>query len=71
MLGAKGKDGQPDNVRDIILQGVESIYTSQAEQLGLTQAVLSAERAVTIDPFAVFLAENFDELRTWCDSGSR
>ena len=58
-LRAKGKDAQADMVRNIIPAGVECIFVRQAEQLGLGHAVLCAERAVGIDPFAVLLADDF------------
>ena len=59
MLRAKGKDAQADMVRNIIPAGVECIFVRQAEQLGLGHAVLCAERAVSGDPFAVLLADDF------------
>ena len=59
MLRAKGKNAQADMVRNIIPEGVECIFVRQAEQLGLGHAVLCAERAVSGDPFAVLLADDF------------
>ena len=59
MLRAKGKAAQADMVRNIIPSGVECIFVRQAEQLGLGHAVLCAERAVSGDPFAVLLADDF------------
>ncbi len=59
ILRAKGKDAQADMVRNIIPAGVECIFVRQAEQLGLGHAVLCAERAVGVDPFAVLLADDF------------
>jgi UTP--glucose-1-phosphate uridylyltransferase len=59
MLRAKGKDAQADMVRNIIPAGVECIFVRQAEQLGLGHAVLCAERAVSDNPFAVLLADDF------------
>jgi UTP--glucose-1-phosphate uridylyltransferase len=59
MLCANGKDAQADMVRNIIHEGVECIFVRQAEQLGLGHAVLSVERAVGVDPFAVLLADDF------------
>ena len=59
MLRAKGKDAQAEMVRNIIPAGVECIFVRQAEQLGLGHAVLCAERAVSGDPFAVLLADDF------------
>ena len=59
MLRAKGKDAQADMVRNITPDGVECIFVRQAEQLGLGHAVLCAERAVSGDPFAVLLADDF------------
>ena len=59
MLRAKGKDAQADMVRNIIPAGVECIFVRQAEQLGLGHAILCAERAISGDPFAVLLADDF------------
>ena len=59
MLRAKGKDAQADMVRNIIPAGIECIFVRQAQQLGLGHAVLCAERAVSGDPFAVLLADDF------------
>lgn len=59
MLRAKGKDALADMVRNIIPEGVECIFVRQAEQFGLGHAVLCAERAVSDDPFAVLLADDF------------
>ena len=59
MLRAKGKDAQADMVRNVIPAGVECMFVRQAEQLGLGHAVLCAERAVSGDPFAVLLADDF------------
>ena len=59
MLRAKGKDAQADMVRNILPTGIECIFVRQAEQLGLGHAVLCAERAVSGDPFAVLLADDF------------
>ena len=59
MLRAKGNDAQADMVRNIIPEGVECIFVRQAEQLGLGHAVLCAERAVSGDPFAVLLADDY------------
>ena len=59
MLRSKGKDDQANMVRNIIPKGVECIFVRQAEQLGLGHAVLCAERAVGVDPFAVLLADDF------------
>ena len=59
MLRAKGKSAQADMVRNIIPEGVECIFVRQAEQLGLGHAVLCAERAVSNEPFAVLLADDF------------
>ena len=59
MLRAKGKELQADMVRKILPEGVECIFVRQAEQLGLGHAVLSAERAVGDNPFAVLLADDF------------
>ena len=59
MLRAKGEDQQADMVRNIIPVGVECIFVRQAEQLGLGHAVLCAERAVSGEPFALLLADDF------------
>ena len=59
MLRAKDKDEQADMVRNIIPKGVGCIFVRQAEQLGLGHAVLCAERAVSGEPFAVLLADDF------------
>lgn len=58
-LRAKGKAEQADMVKNILPEGVECIFVRQSEQLGLGHAVLCAERAVGIDPFAVLLADDF------------
>ena len=59
MLRAEGKDAKTDMVRNIIPEGVESIFVRQAEQLVLGHAVLCAQRAVDGDPCAVLLANHF------------
>lgn len=59
MLREKGQNAQADMVRNIISPGVQCIFVRQAEQLGLGHAVLCAERAVGVDPFAVLLADDF------------
>tara|TARA_B100000963_G_scaffold361262_1_gene395824 strand:+ start:1447 stop:2271 length:825 start_codon:yes stop_codon:yes gene_type:complete len=58
-LRASGKHAQADMVHSILPPGVECIFVRQAEQLGLGHAVLCAERAVSGDPFAVLLADDF------------
>lgn len=58
-LRAKGKNEQAEMVRNILPDGVECIFVRQPEQLGLGHAVLCAERAVSGDPFAVLLADDF------------
>ena len=58
-LRAKGKAEQADMVKNILPEGVQCIFVRQPEQLGLGHAVLCAERAVGIDPFAVLLADDF------------
>lgn len=58
-LRAKGKDAQADMVRNILPKGVDCIFVRQAEQIGLGDAVLCAERAVGGEPFAVLLADDF------------
>ena len=59
LLRSNGKDAQADMVRNIIPEGVECMFVRQAEQLGLGHAVLCAERAISGDPFAVLLADDF------------
>ena len=58
-LKRKGQIAQAEMVHDILPHGVSSIFVSQAEQLGLGHAVLCAERAVGLEPFAVILADDF------------
>lgn len=58
-LRAKGKNEQAEMVKNILPAGVECIFVRQPEQLGLGHAVLCAERAVSNDPFAVLLADDF------------
>jgi UTP--glucose-1-phosphate uridylyltransferase len=58
-LRSKGKLKQAEMVHSILPDGVECIFVRQAEQLGLGNAVLCAERVVGDDPFAVLLADDF------------
>lgn len=58
-LLAKGKDHEANKVRNILPKGVECIFVRQPDQLGLGDAVLCAERAVSNEPFAVLLADDF------------
>ncbi|MDG2404756.1 MAG: UTP--glucose-1-phosphate uridylyltransferase [Paracoccaceae bacterium] len=58
-LRAKGKYQQADLVRNILPKRAECIFVRQAEQLGLGHAILCAERAVSDEPFAVLLADDF------------
>jgi UTP--glucose-1-phosphate uridylyltransferase len=58
-LRATGKLEQADMVKNILPKGVECIFVRQAEQLGLGDAVLCAERVVSGDTFAVLLADDF------------
>ena len=58
-LRSKGKNDEADMVRNILPPGVECIFVRQAEQLGLGNAVLCAERAVGNEPFMVILADDF------------
>lgn len=58
-LRASGKHDQVEMLDNILPSGVECIFVRQAEQLGLGQAVLCAQRAVGGDPFAVLLADDF------------
>ena len=58
-LRARGKTEQADMVKNILPEGVECIFVRQSEQIGLGHAVLCAERAVSNEPFAVLLADDF------------
>src|SRR6056297_1449580 len=58
-LKASKKHDDLDMVRDIVPREVECIFVRQAEQLGLGHAVACAERAVSGEPFAVLLADDF------------
>ncbi len=58
-LLAKGKDHEANIVRNILPEGVQCIFVRQPDQLGLGDAVLCAERAVSDEPFAVLLADDF------------
>ncbi|MDA9100741.1 UTP--glucose-1-phosphate uridylyltransferase [Planktomarina sp.] len=58
-LRGKGKHEQADMVHNTLPSGVECIFVRQAEQLGLGQAILCAERVVGDEPFAVLLADDF------------
>lgn len=58
-LRLKGKDEQADMVKSILPVGVECIFVRQPEQLGLGNAIMCAERAVSRDPFVVLLADDF------------
>ena len=58
-LRKKGDHEQANMVKNIIPEGVECIFVRQPEQLGLGHAVLCAARAVSDDPFAVLLADDF------------
>jgi UTP--glucose-1-phosphate uridylyltransferase len=58
-LRSKGKNKTADMVKSILPPGVECIFVRQAEQLGLGNAILCAERVVGNDPFAVLLADDF------------
>jgi UTP--glucose-1-phosphate uridylyltransferase len=55
----KGKHKQAEMMRNILPDNVECIFVRQSDQLGLVHAVLSAERVVGDDPFAVLLADDF------------
>ena len=68
-LRAKGKYEQADMVKNILPAGVECIFMRQPEQLGLGHAVLCAERAVGVDPFAVLLADDFSTSGISFDGG--
>ena len=46
-------------VQSLVDEGVECIFVRQPEQLGLGHAILWAERAVSNEPFAVILADDF------------
>ncbi len=59
LLHKKGKSEQAKMVRNILPSGVECIFVRQPEALGLGNAILCAERAVSGEPFAVLLADDF------------
>lgn len=58
-LRKAGKNGKANMVRNILPEGIQCIFVRQPEQLGLGHAILCAERAVGIEPFAVLLADDF------------
>lgn len=55
----RGKHEQAKMIHNILPAGVECVFVRQAEQLGLGHAVLSAERVVGSEAFAVLLADDF------------
>jgi UTP--glucose-1-phosphate uridylyltransferase len=59
MLRAKDKDAQADMIHSIFPTGIEGLFVRQAEQLGLGHMVLNAERAVSVEPFAMLLTDDF------------
>ena len=58
-LISRGKHEQAKMIHNILPAGVECVFVRQAEQLGLGHAVLSAERVVGSEAFAVLLADDF------------
>jgi len=58
-LIAKGKPEEARMIHNILPAGVECVFVRQAEQLGLGHAILSAERVVGSEAFAVLLADDF------------
>lgn len=58
-LWAKGKHEQADMVRNILPSHVENVCVRQPEKLYLGYAVHCAESAVSGEPFAVLLADDF------------
>ena len=59
LLIEKGKLEQAEMVKNLLPSNVECIFVRQPEQLGLGHAVLCAERAISNEPFAVLLADDF------------
>ena len=57
-LRINGHDDVADMVRNIVPEGVRSIFLRQPEALGLGHAVLCAEPAVGREPFVVLLADD-------------
>lgn len=57
-LEAKGKYELLSIVRDILPQGVSSVYVRQTKPRGLGHAILCAEHIVGDEPFAVLLADD-------------
>ena len=58
-LQMAGKKEKAEMVRNILPEGIRCIFVRQSEQLGLGHAVLCAEPAVGLEPFAVLLADDF------------
>ena len=46
-------------VCNILRKGVQCVFVRQSEQLGLGHAILCARSAISQEPFAVLLADNF------------
>ena len=59
-LQSKGENDLAILARNILPRDLQCIFLRQAEQLGLGNAVLCAERAVAGDPFVVVLPDDFD-----------
>lgn len=58
-LRTGGKEEKANMVKNILPSGIECIFVRQSEQLGLGHAILCAQRAVSNDPFAILLADDF------------
>ena len=78
-LEANGKTRMLDLVRNILPEGVQCVYTRQAQPLGLGHAVLCAQPAVGDEPFAVLLPDDLIDsdglgataelAQAWSDTG--
>ena len=55
----RGKTELVEMLRDIVPKGVNCVFVRQAEALGLGHAVLCAEPAISNEPFAVLLPDDF------------
>ncbi len=58
-----GRKRQLEEVRGILLSGVNCVFVRQAQALGLGHAVLCARSAVGDEPFAVLLADDLIDAR--------
>ncbi|WP_391481671.1 UTP--glucose-1-phosphate uridylyltransferase [Nereida sp. NH-UV-3] len=58
-LRSKRLDEKADQIKQILPANVDCIFVRQAEQLGLGHAILCAKKAVSNEPFAVLLADDF------------